>query len=198
VRAGLAGDRWEEEWAARALSRRAGGMSRTKGRMHAQADGTQRHTIGVTGGRGVSIERDGSTATMTSRRIGDRPCIGGGIGSELGGKRIEGMSGLTVQGAKRRDIAFMEGLGVLSQHTIAVIRRGGRSHTRTVAPETFLLLFCGTIGQCCGGAARDATSAIRITGQAPGVVRALRDGGTLVVFVHPGGEMRDIKGHDVT
>ena len=84
----------------------------------------------------------------------------------MGGELIESENRLMIQGTKIRDIAFIEGLSIFSQHDIAVIgvRRG--SHARAIAPEEFFLLFGRTVGLLLVGAALDAQPAIRITCQA--------------------------------
>jgi hypothetical protein len=188
----------EEEGATRAERPRASGMSGAKRGSHAQTDGTQRHPIRINDGWGVRIERNGGDPAMSSRCIRDRPCIRGGISSYMRWKLVEGRSSLAVQWLEGGHIPFMEGLSVFSEDNIAVVRGGCSGHTGARAPEEFLLLFRGAIGECFVRTARDAEPALRIANQPLGFVRAVFDRGTVVLFFHPGRERFDIEGNDLT
>lgn len=95
------------------------------------------------------------------------------------------------------DVVCIERSGVFSQDDIAVVRGGGSSNARAVAPEEFFLFFGRAIGEFLVGAALDAQFAVRIASQAFGFVIAFGDVGSLVVLFHPGIDVLHIEGDNL-
>src|SRR5579883_910904 len=100
---------------------------------------------------------------------------------------------ITAQRAEIRHIAFVKGLGLLSEHHIAVVRHEGCSHARAIAPDPFLLLFGWAINQFLISAALDAECAIGVACQPLLVVVALWDIPAFVVLLDPGIDVLDIE-----
>ena len=196
--AGLSCGAGEEKRAAIALSGIAIRMRIAIGRMHAQPLGTQRDAIRIKDGRRASIKRNRSDAAMANGSVIHIPCVRRSIGSQVSWELLEGMDGLGVKRLEGGDIPFIEGLGVFGQHDIAIVRSGGSSDARAGAPKKLLLFFLGAISEFFVGAARDAELAIRITSQASGLVVALGHISPFVLLLHPGVEMLDVEGNDLT
>ncbi len=169
--------RGKEQGAAEALSAVAVGMLKLIGRMHAQPDGTQRRAIRIALKDRVAmlIEGNGSNTAMTSSALIDVPGIKGGIGRHMGGIEAQRDDGTLVEGAIVRHIGLIEGLGVLSEHDIAIGGNGGRRHAGAIAPQVFLDFFGRAVGLLLIGRALDANAAVGIAGRLMRFVKAISD-----------------------
>jgi len=195
--AGLVGVFGKEQRAWEALSTKAVGVMELQGRMQRQANGAERSAISETinGRCGGLSERNSGNAPVTGSRFGDRPCVRGGISREMGGKVVESKDGLARKRTERRDIVRRERLRVFGEHNGSLCGSNGGGDTGSRAPDAFFLFCCRAIGWFLVGATLHAQRAIGIALWLTGVVGAICDGGALMVFVHPGGEVRDIKGN---
>jgi hypothetical protein len=197
VFAGLSSGLWKEQRALEALSTKAVGVMELQGRMQRQANGAERSAISETikGRCGGLSERNSGNAPVTGSRFGDRPCVRGGISREMGGKVVESKDCLARKRTERRDIVRSERLRVFGEHNGSLFGDNGGGDTGSRAPDAFFLFFCRAIGWFLVGATLHAQRAIGIALWLTGVVGAIFDGGALIVFLHPGGEVRDIKGN---
>lgn len=127
---------------------RARGMIVRNRRMHEQAFGAGRDAIGSEARGGLLVQRNGSHAAMTSSTIGDRPCITGGIGRDVGGEVVEGVHGLPIPRAKGRHIAFSQRLGVFRQHEPPRTRLWEPQRRQSQSPRAVRSFLC-----CCHRAA---------------------------------------------
>jgi hypothetical protein len=143
VLAGLPSRFGKEQGTLETLGAIAVSMEKRCSRMHRQTDRTTRRAVRQTRKRSfaVLVERNSPNAPMTCRSFIDVPGIIGRISCQMSRILLESMNGLAVERAEVRDIAFIERLSVLGQDDIAVVRGGGSSDTRAVAPKQFFLLF---------------------------------------------------------
>jgi hypothetical protein len=196
--AGLTSGMRQEEWAAIALSAIAVGMTIEEGRVHAQSFGAKRHPIRFKDGFAVRVEWDRSHATMTNSRLINVPCIIGCISSQVGWVVTEGNDRLLIEWTKVGDIALIERLRIFGKHDIAVVWGSGSGHPRAIAPNQFLFLFRGAIGEGLVGGTLDTQLAVGVASQSTRFVVALPDVGTFIVFANPGVDVLDIEGDDFT
>jgi hypothetical protein len=155
---GLAGRRWIEQRTAVALRAVALGMLELVGRMHAQADGTQRSAIGIALIHWMSmlIERNGGNTSATHTGLIGVPGVEGSISGDMDGKGMEHGDRLDVKRHKVGDVVFVEGQGGVGQHHIAVDRISGGCDAGAVAPDEFLFFCGGAVGLHLVGALFDA------------------------------------------
>jgi hypothetical protein len=115
---------------------------------HEQAFVTARST--VSGSRkeclAVLVERDGSNPAVTSSSSRDVLRIKGGIPNQSGGERLEGLGRVLRQGANVREVVFVEGYGVRSEHDGTRVGGGGDGTGGAVSPEECFLFFRRAIG----------------------------------------------------
>src|SRR5947209_9410434 len=112
------------------------------------------------------------------------------------GKKAQVSHGLDVQRDKGGDVVLIEGLGILSEDNITVVRGGGTRQAESIAPEILFLFVGAAISLFFIGGAFDAQAAIRIAfGLSVGVV-ALWDVLAQIVLFDIGIEVRHIEGDD--
>ena len=145
----------------------------------------------------VGVERKSRDALSMSTGLVDIPGIVSGISRYMQGKATEHGHGLDVEGQIVTDIALVERVGELREHHIAVVRRGGRSNTRAIAPQVLFALPGGAIGVVLVGAAFDAHATIGVAMGLTLLAEAILDGLTQVVLAHPGILVFHIEGHDL-
>lgn len=109
-----------------ALGAIARGMIELDGGMHGQTDGTTRSAISQAskGSLGWLSERDSSDAVVTSSGFMDIPRIVGRITDEVSWELIESDDGLVIERAERRDIIFVEWLGLFGEHDRTILVNG--------------------------------------------------------------------------
>jgi hypothetical protein len=182
--AGLAGARWIEQRTAVALGVVAVGMLKGIRGVHTQACRAARGAIGIAGvnGMGMVVERDGSDAPPKGAGLIGIPGIEGGISGDMHRKGVQDGHGLDVERDEIGDVIFIERLGELGQHDIAIVRGDGGCHTRAVAPQQFLFFFDGAIGLLLIGTFFDAQTAIGVTCGLLIFLEAFEDVGPEVVF----------------
>jgi len=217
---GLARFFGKEERAWEAQSAKAMGVVERDGGMHGQATGTTRSAISQASERGCGrlSEGDGGEAAVASSGIRDVPCSRSSSSSKRRGILIEGSNDLTMEGANRRDVLFLERLGLCSQHHIASVGGSGSGDAGARAPKEFVLFLrffvlwrrclilaggrrrsipSSVLGPFLRGATRDTEPAIGITAQTCGGVGALRSRGSFLLLLDPGRQVRDVEGHDL-
>ena len=195
--AGLCGDVRKEQRTAEPLGTVPIGVLERKGRMHGQAFGTHGRAIGIAGKRGMSmlIERNGSDAAMQRGALIDVPGIEGSIGGDVGRIGIEGQHAVAVQGAEVGDIAFIERLGEIRHHHIAINGIGAGGDPGAIAKQADLFFFRAAVGLHLIAALFDAQAAIRVALRDVGDIKAAFDVDVGVVLAHPGVNVLDIEGH---
>jgi hypothetical protein len=74
------------------------------------------------------------------------------------GKKAQVSHGLDVQRDKVGDVVLIEGLGILSEDNITVVRGGGTRQAKSIAPEILFLFVGAAISLFFIGGAFDAAS----------------------------------------
>src|SRR5947209_3742770 len=187
----------EEQGTAKALSAKAVGVLKEEGGMHTQAFGAAWGAIGIARDFFVAmaIERDGSDARPVSHRLIDVPVVVSGISGHMGRELIGGHDGLLEEGAIIRDVSFIEGQGVLSEHHLAIDGVCAGGHSSPIAKEADLFLFLGAIRLLLIAAFLDAQATIGIAFGNVGHSEGAFDVDIGVVLAHPGKDVLDIEGH---
>jgi hypothetical protein len=103
------------------------GMLELKGGHDTQALATDGNGIDVACGIRVtvSIERDGSNATMTSSTLVGVPCIISSISGDMCGVLIERDDRSLIEWSEIGHIVFVERLGIFGQDYVAIVGHGG-------------------------------------------------------------------------
>ena len=102
---------------------------------------------------------------------------------------------MAVQGAEVGDIAFIERLGEIRHHQIAINGIGAGGDPGAIAKEADLFFFRGAVGLLLIAALFDAEAAIGVTFGDVGDIEAAFDVDVGVVLAHPGKDVLDIEGH---
>ncbi len=143
------------------------------------------------------VERDGSNAMAMHDSLVGVPGIKGGISGDVRGKEAQRRHGADVEREEVGDIAFVKGLGVLSEHDIAIDGIGAGRNSRTVAEQTFLFFFRAAIRLRLVAALFDAEATIRVAFGDMGDIKGALDIDARVILAHPGIDMGHIEGHDL-
>src|SRR5579859_595164 len=191
---------WKEKRTAELLSTVASGVSELEGGMHAQADGTARHPIGITGTRaiGMRVEGNRSDSVVPSGLFIHIPCIKSSISSQVSRECFKRQNGLLVERAEIEHIAFIERKRVFSQYNIAIVWVGSGGHAGAVAPDEFFFLFGRAIWLFLIGTSLHPEFTVRITWKHFGFVIPLRNVDAPIVLFHPSVDVLDIEGDDLT
>ena len=187
----------KEQRAAEALSAITIGVIELKGRLHAQAFGTARGAIGIAfkDRMSVLVQGDSADTLMESDTVIHVPGIEGGISGDVGGIQLSGQHGVAVEGTKVGHIAFIERLGELRKHHIAIDRVGVGSHPSAIAKEADLFHFLGAVGLLLVATLFDAQATIGVAFGNVGDIKAAFDVDIGIVLAHPGENVLDIKGY---
>jgi hypothetical protein len=131
----LAGLLWEKQRTLETLGAVAVGVIELLGWMHGQANGAAWRPVSQASERDFAglVERNRSNPSMPDGSFVDVPGIIGGVSCQVSRVLIEGRDGLAIEETEIRHIPLIEGLGVLGQHDIAVVRGGGSSDARAIA-----------------------------------------------------------------
>jgi hypothetical protein len=116
----------------------------------------------------------------------------------VGGIGIQGQHAVAVQGAEVGDIAFIERLGEIRHHHIAIHGIGAGGDSGAIPEEADLFFFRAAVGLHLIAALFDAEAAIRIAFGNVGHIEGAFDVDIGVILADPGKDMLDIKGHDFT
>src|SRR5436305_14674168 len=90
----------------------------------------------------MRVEGNGGNTTSKNRCLIDVPGIKSGIRGDMRGKKAQVSHGLDVQRDKGGDVVLIEGLAILSEDNITVVRGGGTCMVESIATE-LLFLFVG-------------------------------------------------------
>src|SRR2546421_9905337 len=137
----------KQQGTAKALGTKAVGVLKEEGGMHAQACRAAWSSIGVARDFFVTmtIERDGSDARPVRHRLIDVPKVVSGFGCHMGRELIGGHDGSLEEGAIIGDVGFIEGLGILAQHRIAIHGVSTGGPPSAIAKEAHLFHFLGAV-----------------------------------------------------